>query len=339
MSERRISMSVKTDVLELFEKNRGIHLSGEDIAKKLDVSRNAVWKAVKSLQTEGYDIEAVNNKGYCLKSSNDVLSAQGIQKYLREPIVGQADIEVYKSVDSTNTRLKVLAGQGEKEWKIIIAEEQTNGKGRLNREFYSPVGSGIYMSLLLKPKFSAGESLFITTMAAVAVAKAIEEVVRIKPSIKWVNDIYYQGKKVCGILTEAAMNVENGYLDYAVLGIGINVKKPQQNFPKQLENIATCLFDTEETTDQLLLLDDIRCRLAAEIINNIGFYYQNIGNHSFMKEYIEYSFLIGKYVTVVGREPEKLFVKGIDENAGLVVQHKDGSLEILSSGEVSVRAV
>lgn len=326
-------MSVKSDVLELFEMNRGTHLSGEDIAKKLDVSRNAVWKAVKSLQTEGYDIEAVNNKGYCLNVSNDVLSAQGIRKYLREPIVGQADIEVYKLVDSTNTRLKVLAGQGEKEWKIIIAEEQTNGKGRLNREFYSPTGSGIYMSLLLKPMFSAEESLFITTMAAVAVTKAIEEVVHIKPSIKWVNDIFYQDKKICGILTEAAMNVEDGHLNYAVLGIGINVKRPQQDFPKQLENIATCLLEPEEK------IDDIRCRLAAEVINNIWFYYQNIGNHSFMKEYIEYSFLIGKYITIVGREQEELLVKGIDENAGLVVQHKDGSIDVLSSGEVSVRAV
>lgn len=330
-------MSVKTEVLELFENNRGVHLSGEEIAGKLEVSRNAVWKAVKSLQAEGYDIEGVNNKGYCMKSSNDVLSAQGIEKYLEKTIAAQADIEVYKLVDSTNTRLKELAGQGGPEWKIILAEQQSCGKGRMNREFFSPAGAGIYMSILFRPKFSASESLFITTMAAVAVAKAIEEVLHIKPAIKWVNDIFCEGKKVCGILTEAAVNVESGHLDYAVLGIGVNVKKPEGDFPEQLKNIAISLADTEQGDEERLAQDDIRCRLAAEIINNIGYYYKNMEDHSFMKEYVEYSFLIGKSVVIAGRESEELLVKGIDENAGLVVQHGDGSIETLSSGEVSVK--
>lgn len=330
-------MSVKSDVLELFEKNRGVHLSGEEIARKLEVSRNAVWKAVKSLQAEGYDIEGVNNKGYCLKSSNDVLSAQGIRKYLEEVMAEQVDIAVYKSIDSTNTRLKTLAVQGEKEWKIIIAEEQTHGKGRMNREFFSPAGTGIYMSILFRPNFSASESLFITTMAAVAVAKAIEKVIHIKPAIKWVNDIYYEGKKLCGILTEAAVNVENGHLDYAVLGIGINVKKPQGDFPEALKNIATSLSDAEQAGESAVLQDDIRCHLAAEIINYIGYYYKDMEHHSFMKEYIEYSFLIGKSVVIVGQESEVLLVKGIDENAGLIVQYPNGRTKVLSSGEVSVK--
>ena len=330
-------MSVKTEVLELFENNRGIHLSGVEIAGKLNVSRNAVWKAVKSLQAEGYDIEGVNNKGYCMKSSNDVLSAQGIEKYLDEVMAVQTDIEVYKTVDSTNTRLKELAVQGEPEWKIILAEQQTEGKGRMNRAFYSPAGAGIYMSILFRPKFSASESLFITTMAAVAVAKAIESVLHIRPAIKWVNDIFCEGKKVCGILTEAAVNVESGYLDYAVLGIGVNVKKPEGNFPKSLKNIAISLADTKQENEEWPAQDDIRCRLAAEIINNIGMYYSDMGNHSFMKEYVEYFFLIGKSVVIVGKESEELLVKGIDEHAGLIVQHKDGSIETLSSGEVSVK--
>lgn len=330
-------MSVKSDVLGLFEKNRGIFLSGADIAKKLDVSRNAVWKAVKSLQVEGYYIEGVNNKGYCLKSNNDVLSAQGIEKYLHEDMAKKVDILVFKSIDSTNTKLKELAAQNEKEWKIILAEEQTSGKGRMNRKFYSPTGTGIYMSILLRPNFSASESLFITTMAAVAVAKAIEEVLQIRPSIKWVNDIYCEGKKVCGILTEAAVNVENGYLDYAVLGIGINVKKPQENFPDEIRNVATSLLELK--AEQNIHLEDVRCRLAAEIINNVGKYYKDIKSRDFMKEYIDYSYLIGKKVVIVGQEQEELFVKGIDESAGLIVQHEDGTIEVLTSGEVSVRAV
>ena len=131
--------------------------------------------------------------------------------------------------------------------------------------------------------------------------------------------------------------MESGYLDYAVLGIGVNVKRPEENFPEALKNIAISLADTKQGNEEWPDQDDIRCRLAAEIINNIGMYYKDMGNHSFMKEYVDYSFLIGKSVVITGKESEVLLVKGIDEHAGLIVQHKDGSIETLSSGEVSVK--
>lgn len=328
-------MSVKEEVLNILEENKGTHLSGEEIAGLLHVSRNAVWKAVKSLTNEGYEISGVNKKGYCLISDNDVLSVQGIHKYLASEISEKADIEVYKTINSTNTKLKELASMGEKEWKIIISEEQTEGRGRMNRQFFSPAKTGIYMSILLKPTVASNEALFITTMAAVSVAQAIEKVTGINTQIKWVNDIYCNNKKVCGILTEAALNIENSQLDYAVLGIGINIQKPENNFPSEIKNIATSLLEEKD-----LVIDHLRCKITAEVINNIFQYYQNLSKHEFMEDYIRRSMLIGKKVYIVGdQKKEPLQVVNINEKAALVVKHQNGMVEELSSGEVSVKPV
>lgn len=326
-------MSVKEEVLKMLEENKGIHMSGEEIAKILGVSRNAVWKAVKSLTNDGYEISGINKKGYCLINNNDILSIQGINKYLVEPVKDIVDLELYKVIDSTNTKLKEEATANEAEWKIVIAEEQTKGKGRMNRQFYSPAKTGIYMSILLRPTVPSDEALFITTMAAVSVAEAIEKVTGIKTQIKWVNDIYCNNKKVCGILTEAALNIENSQLDYAVLGIGVNIKQPENNFPNELKDIATSIIDGQDTT-----IENLRCKITAEIISNVYKYYQELSSHQFMDEYKKRSMLIGKEVYIVGdNNKEALKVLSIDEHAGLVVEHKNGETETLSSGEVSVK--
>lgn len=326
-------MSVKQDVLQYFMEHKGEYISGEELAVGLQVSRSAIWKAVKNLQAEGHEIKAVTNKGYCLQSSHDVLSESGIRKYMSEDVLNHVKLIIENTVDSTNTRLKVMAGSGAEEWTVMVAEEQTAGRGRMNRSFYSPSRTGIYMSILFRPKISARESLFITTMAAVAVTKALENILGLHPMIKWVNDIYLDSKKVCGILTEAAINVENGYLDYAVLGIGINVKLPEESFPDEIKDIAGVLSHGGDEKEEL------RCQIVAEVLNYIYQYYEDLEEHSFMDEYISHSFLIGKKVYVVGNEQEELFVKGISESAGLIVEHEDGRVEELSSGEVSVKTV
>lgn len=332
-SEMRISMSVKDDVLAILMDNKGKHLSGEELARQLNVSRNAVWKAVKALGKEGYMISGVNNKGYCMTADSDILSKDIICKYIDKDIVDKIDIEVYKVIDSTNTHLKNMALQGANEWKVIVAEEQTNGKGRMNRSFYSPSGTGIYMSILLRPDANSKEALFLTTMTAVAVADAIEKVMGINTGIKWVNDIYCNGKKVCGILTEASMDLESGKLDYAVIGIGINVKAPKEGFPEELKNIASSL-DNENKS----YIEDLRCKIVASVINNISANYKNFEQHDFVKKYREKSILIGKEVYILGDEnKEMLKVEDVDDNAYLVVRHKDGRIDKLFSGEVSAR--
>lgn len=326
-------MNVKEQVLKEFESNRGKLISGSEIARKLNVSRNAVWKAVKSLQDEGYIINSKSNKGYCLVKDNDILSAQSISSYLNEK-TKSLRIEVHKKVESTNTILKSIAAGGEAEGKVIIAEEQTSGRGRFGRSFYSPANTGIYMSILLRPGFTAQESLFITTSAAVAVAEAIEKMSGCEAKIKWVNDIYCNDKKVCGILTEASFNIENGMLDYAVLGIGLNVINPDEDFPDDIKNIATSIYSKETYTGGK------RSKLAAEILNNFMFYYENINERTFLKGYRKRSLLIGKEISVISpSNSRKALAVDIDDECRLIVKWEDGNIEAISSGEVSIRKI
>jgi BirA family biotin operon repressor/biotin-[acetyl-CoA-carboxylase] ligase len=326
-------MSAKQHVLAVLEENKGKNVSGSKLADELSISRNAIWKAIKALQEEGYSIKAVPNKGYCLSDENDILSAQSIHPFLS----GRTEnlrFEVKKSVSSTNTVLKELASKGEAEGKVLIAEEQTSGRGRLGRNFYSPAQSGIYMSILLRPKLTIEDSLFITTSAAVAVAEAIEKVTGINAVIKWVNDIFCNGKKVCGILTEAGIDFEGGGLEYAVLGIGINVSIPVEGFPSDLENIATGIFDRK------LYESNVRSRLVAEILNYFWKYYDNISQKTFLAEYRKRSFLLGQEINILsGKDTKRALALEIDDNARLVVKLPDGEIKPLSSGEVSVRAV
>jgi BirA family biotin operon repressor/biotin-[acetyl-CoA-carboxylase] ligase len=324
-------MNLKQQVLIKLESNRGISISGAKLAKELYVSRNAIWKAIKSLQDEGYCINAVTNKGYCLTDSNDILSAQSIIKYLKDE-TKDLRIEVFKTVSSTNTVLKNAAEAGESEGKVIIAEGQTGGRGRMGREFYSPPDTGIYMSILLRPTITAMESLFITTAAAVAVARAIEAVAGCTASIKWVNDIYCYGKKVCGILTEGALDLENGKLKYAVLGIGINVIPPKKDFPDELKKIATAIFKDNDYTA------DGKSRLAAQVLNHFWSYYESLEQRKFMEEYRRRSFILGKEINIIaGDVTKKAIALGIDDECRLIVREEDETITALSSGEVSIR--
>ncbi|KAI4452223.1 Bifunctional ligase/repressor BirA [Eubacterium plexicaudatum ASF492] len=252
-------MNTKGKLLELLEANRGSYFSGEEIAGLLSVSRTAVWKAVKSLQKEGYPIDAVTNKGYCLSLETDILSSQGIQKYLH-PNIKNIDISLLPTVSSTNTLMKAKADANMPEGCLLIASEQTNGKGRYRRNFYSPHNTGIYMSLLLRPQnCTSVQAAQITTIAAVAMCEAIEAVSGERAEIKWVNDILIRGKKVCGILTEGSFNLETGALEYAVLGLGLNLYEPEEGFPKALISVAGTVFHASHS--------DAKNRLAAEFLN------------------------------------------------------------------------
>ena len=322
-------MSIKDSVLTFLENSRGEPISGAAIAEKLQVSRNSVWKAINQLKAEGYMIEAATNRGYTLASSNDLLSTQSIMKYITCPEPLQ--IQVFPTIDSTNTQAKKYAAEGEGEGTIIISEEQTAGRGRLGRVFASPKKTGIYMSILLRPKFSAQEALSITTSAAVAVAKAIESVSGKGTKIKWVNDVYIEEKKICGILTEASLNFENGGLEYAVLGIGINVKTPEGGFPEEIKDIAGAVYDYE-------CGDDVRSKISAAVINNFFGYYRTLPDNSYIKEYRSRSLLTGREVSyTLGDTEETGIVIGIDDEARLLIKLSDGSTKVFSAGEVSLK--
>ena len=254
-------LSTKEALLLLFEKNKGKFFSGEEIAEELSISRTAIWKAVKALQSEGFPIKAQKSRGYSLSPDTDIVSSQGVEKYLSEAL--DLDISVFDEVTSTNTLLKEKAAAGAREGTVIIANSQTGGKGRLGRSFYSPRNTGLDISILLRPSdLPPQKALKITTMAAVSACHAIESVLSGDdvPQIKWVNDIFYRGKKVVGILTEASVSMENGNLEYAVLGIGFNVYAPEDGFPEELKDIAGAILPERQP--------DAKNKIAAEFLNH-----------------------------------------------------------------------
>lgn len=320
-------MTVKEHILKLLENNRGKYYSGQDIAEEINVSRAAVWKAVKQLQADGYRIDAVSNKGYCMSDDNDIISADSIKKYLTVPI---NNIEVYKTVTSTNDLAKQYALDLKPEGTVIVAREQTAGRGRKGRSFYSPMSTGVYISVLLRPELTAEKALYITTAAAVAVAKAIEKISGKEAKIKWVNDIFVDGKKVCGILTEGAIDFETGKMQYAVLGIGVNIKKPENDFPSEIQNIAGSVFDT---TDK-----EVSSIIVAEILNNFMNYYKNLANKPFYEEYKKRMFLIGKHLTVYsGKDSYPAVAIDLDKELSLIVKDENGNIKKLNTGEVSIK--
>lgn len=322
-------MDIKQQILKMLEANRGRSVNGSLMAERLSVTRSAIWKNIKQLQDEGYQINAVRNLGYCLEASNDILTAESIAPYL----LGKArhfHLDVRKTVTSTNTLAKEMAVAGASEGSVIIATEQTEGRGRMGRSFYSPDSTGLYLSLILRPKLDLNDSLLITTSAAVAVAKAIERLTKNDIQIKWVNDLFMNGKKVCGILTEASLNIENGGLEYAVVGIGINVTT--KDFPDNLKNIAGSIFSEKPEDKPIMSI------LAAEVLNNLSASMDNLTDHSYLLEYKERSFLLGKEIYVLkGNETLPARAIDIDDRARLLVEYPDGRKEALSSGEVSVR--
>ena len=230
----------------------------------------------------------------------------------------RADIRVLEEVTSTNTVCKELAEQGSPEGTVVIARRQTAGKGRLGRSFASPAGTGLYMSILLRPQFSAEESLSITTAAAAAVAGAVEAVTGKCAMIKWVNDVYLDGYKICGILTEGSADFETGGLRYAVLGIGVNIQVPEGGFPEELRDIAGALYERDAPPETGAVL-------AAEILNRFFGFYQNLTDRPFLPEYRRRSLLTGRQVTLtIGSRKQTGTVLGIDGEARLQVRLESG---------------
>ena len=302
-----MKMTTKENVLELFEKNKGVYFSGEELAGKLHVSRASVWKAVAGLRKEGYAIDAVTNKGYCLSEKGDILSAQGILKYLSEEYQ-KMNIRVAKETESTNVVVREYAEQGMEEGFLFVADEQTKGRGRYGRTFFSPQGTGVYFSLLLRPK---------------------GVLARQGTGIKWVNDIYVDGRKVCGILTEASMGLESGTLDYVILGVGVNVYSPENGFPESLADKAGTVFDEVH--------DDMKNRLIALFLEKFWAYYLKQGDKNYIKRYREYSLVTGKQIQVLAENGNReAYVLGIDDDCRLLVEYQDGERDVLSCGEISI---
>lgn len=316
----------KDRVLECLWAHADESLSGEELAARLSLSRTAVWKAVEQLRAEGYCIESAPRRGYRLLSKSDVLSQAGIRRHLKTEGLR---LRYYDEIGSTNTALKELANAGEPAGLALIAGRQSAGRGRMGRSFYSPGDTGVYLSLLLRPRLPAAEATGLTACAAVAVAETLEELSGRKAQIKWVNDVFMDGKKVCGILTEASLDCESGLVNYAVVGIGVNALTPPGGFPPELREIAGSVFPERR-------LPELRCRIAAGILDRLWAFCGGPQMADCWQAYRARSFVLGREVELLlpGREPEQARVLELERDYALRVRLPDGSERRVQSGEV-----
>ncbi len=327
---------LKDDVLKLISRERN-YISGESISRTLGVSRAAVNTAVKSLREDGFDIVSSTNKGYLLKNRPDILAWGTVAAVL--PDSRSTDIHVFDSVDSTNNVLKDLASKGAPSGTVVIADQQTGGKGRRGRSFASPSGAGIYFSYLLRPEAGFEKISDLTSWTAVAVADAIRNTYRMDVRIKWVNDLIMNKKKICGILTEVSGEGESGLIDTCIIGIGINVNDEPSDFPPEIADIATSI--SMENGGKKFL----RYVLAAELIYSMDkLAAEWPSSPYYLERYRELNITAGSRITAFPRmledgEGRTGTAVAINDDFSLKVEFDDGSVQDLRSGEVSVRGL
>lgn len=322
---------MRKTIVELLKNAGGNFISGESIAGELGISRTAVWKHIQKLRENGYEILSRERHGYKLKDAPDLLLPSEIQIGLDTQIIGK-EMHYHPSVDSTNRIAKALAYHDAADGSIVVAEEQTGGKGRLDRNFYSPRGKGIWFSVILRPNLLPKDAPKCTLMAAVAIAEAMKRF-NIKAEIKWPNDIMFGGRKLVGILTE--MTGEIAKINYIVIGVGINVNISRDEFPEELRDIAASL---EEINGDKIS----RVKLFRAVLEEFDKLYREVtaaGFDKVIQRWKEYNITLGKNIKVISAIDGKSFTgKAVDLNVdgALVVETVNGR-QLVYAGDVSIR--
>ena len=307
------------------------YVSGQQISEELGVSRQAVSKAVKALRGKGFEIESITNKGYLLKKTPSTLCEEAVRCYLDTRLIGKK-ITVLDTVGSTNDYLKKLGSQGAEAGTVVLAREQTAGKGRLGRTWQSKKDDGIALSLLLRPEKTPAEISTITPLAGLAVCRAVNDFCKLDSRIKWPNDIIVGKKKLVGILTE--MSAEFDRVDYTVTGIGINVKNT--SFPDEIAHKATSiLLETGRHIDQNKFVACVLKNLERELVDN----HYNLNGTS-VSDYQSLCATIGRSVTFTrGRRKISGMAVGINNSGELEVMLSNGTISTVNSGEVTVQGI
>ena len=322
-------------VLSLLRQQEGF-VSGEEISRRLGISRTAIWKAVDALRREGYTVEARTGLGYRLLEAPDAVTEPEIRHFLGETDRVGRTLVCLEEVDSTNLRARQLAAEGAADGTVVVADRQTAGRGRLGRSFQSPGGRGIYLTALLRPNLPPERLSPVTAMAGVAVCRAVERLCKVSPGLKWPNDPVLEGKKLCGILTELSLEGETGRVQDLVLGIGINVSQRPEDFTPEVREMATSLT-------QALGRPMSRPALAAEVIREVDQLYAALAAgelEPYLAEYRRRCVNLGRTVRLLGPGGgETAEALDIDADFGLVVRTADGTVRSVRSGEVSVRGL
>ncbi len=318
----------KNKILNLLRSSKPGFLSGEELARKCGISRTMVWKHIKSLEREGFGIEAVPSQGYRIRSSPDLLREPDIKPGLKARIIGK-EIHLFHETVSTNTFAMELASKGAPEGTVVISETQTGGKGRLGRKWISPKGN-LYLSLILRPDIAMHKAPLITLMGAVAVASAIRKQCNLEAQIKWPNDIVIAGKKVCGLLSE--MSAEQDRIRHIVLGIGVDVNMELTALPADVGARSTTLAqEAGEKIDRTVLLQQILRELDSRYLAFLA------EEGDVLREWISLNVTVGKRVQVsgAGATMEGL-AQGIDSDGRLIIKRDDGSIHTVAAGDVTM---
>lgn len=325
---------MREQILALLAAHTGEYLSGEAMSAALGVSRAAVWKAIAALREDGCQIEAAPRRGYRLVSAGGRLTAGSILPFLNTE-EQRSRLICLDTVDSTNNYAKTLAMRGGADRTAVVADGQTGGRGRQGRSFLSPRGKGIYLTMLFRPDVPPARAVNFTAFAAVAVCDGIEAAAGVRPGIKWPNDIVLGGKKLCGILTEMAVEGETGALQYIVAGIGVNVAQTPEDFPPDVRGIATSLAQQPGRAVD-------RGRLCACLINAMDDMADAwlAGGGDYPARYRADCLTLGKPVRLLrGGGAEDAFAETLSDDLALIVRHPDGRRETVAAGEVSVRGL
>ena len=321
---------MKAEILTILKDTDG-YVSGQELCELFGVSRTAVWKAMNQLKKEGYEIESVQNKGYHLVKTPDILSKNELVSIRKTKWVG-TEICYFDVTDSTNTQAKSLGEGDAPNGTLVVAGKQESGRGRRGRSFESPAGTGIFMTLLLRPEIEPQNASMLTLVSALAVAKGIEHMVDLPVQIKWPNDIVINGKKVCGILTE--MSAQMDYVNYIVIGIGINVGN--EEFPEEIKDVATSIYlESGKHVNRAMLIE----KIWEEFEDYYELYEKTQDLSSLVKEYDSYLVNRGQKVRVLdSKEPYEGKAMGITDRGELIVDTWEAR-RLVSAGEVSVRGV
>ena len=322
---------MKEEILRLLRSADG-YISGQELCNRFGVSRTAVWKAINQLKEAGYEIEAQQNKGYKLMAAPDLMTEAEIKSLMHTEWVAK-EVLSFDTIDSTNTKAQELAEKGYPSGTLVVADKQESGKGRRGRSWVSPSGTGIFMTLMIKPDINPNNASMLTLVAALAVAKAITSVTGEEALIKWPNDIVVNGKKVCGILTE--MNAQFDYINHIVVGIGINVHN--ESFPEEISQMASSLM-IEAGGKRFH-----RAQIIAETMSYFEQYYDTFLKtqdlSALVREYDKLLVNRNKSVRVLDpKEPFDGKAMGITPKGELIVDTWE-SRKLVSSGEVSVRGI
>lgn len=323
--------AVKAKILSLLKKQSPGFISGEEISGILGISRTAVWKHIRSLKAGGYMIESHSKVGYRLIDSPDRLYQHELALLVKTDCIGRHIVHK-DTVGSTNELAKELAQKGAEEGTVVIAEEQTKGKGRMGRSWYSPDGRGLWFTIILRPPICPADAAKLTLVSAVAVAKTIREVTGVYAGIKWPNDVLLDNRKIAGILTE--MSAEIDKVNYLVVGIGINVSLDSNSTPSELQTVAASLEGHWTTKVS-------RLKLLAETLNNFDRLYRDFINGNFDKilsAWKEMSVTINRWVKIsslTGVEEGIAF--DVDDEGALLLMKQDGSMKRIISGDISLR--